>query len=96
MGIAMAGLARVISQHGMNTIRHMGYFVRVAGRALDLHNFGGVGIFLDCGVTVATAQNAVDAGGVFSRINQNTLAAGRLHPSLAVARQAVLILLGQS
>src|SRR5271165_472445 len=77
----------------MNAVRHVGSFVGVASRALNLGKFVGVGKFLDGGVTVGATQSAVYAGRMLAGIDRDAFAAAGRHARLAVAGEAGFILL---
>jgi hypothetical protein len=90
---AVTGFAGRFAQSTVHASRHVRNFVSMAGRALNLRNFGRVRIVLDGRVAVGAAQDTVHAGGVFTGVNRNALAAVRLHSRLAVAGKAAFILL---
>lgn len=71
--ITVAGLAGVLAQRGVNAIWNIVSFVRVAGGALYLLNFGGMGKFLEIRVAIAAAENPMHALRVFRRINRKIL-----------------------
>jgi hypothetical protein len=77
----------------MHAAWDVGSFIIMAARAKNLRHFRGVGIILDGLVAIFAAQSTVDAGRMLARINRNTLAVPGCHPRLAVAREAVFILL---
>jgi hypothetical protein len=54
MWIAVARLARAVSERAVDAVRHMGSLVGVASRASNLRHSIGVRKILDGGVTVAT------------------------------------------
>ena len=93
MRIAVAGLASSVAERAMNAARHMGSFFRVASGASNLRHFVGVWKVLDGCVAVVAAQSAVDAGHMLGGINRDAFAAGRRHSRLAVAGEAVFVLL---
>lgn len=90
--IAVAGLASSCAERTVNTSRHMGRFFGVAGRALHLNNFVGMRKILDRRVAVGAAQNTVDAGRMFGRIDRDAFAAARRHSRLGVAGETTFVL----
>lgn len=90
--IAVAGLASSVAERVVHAVGHMGSFVTVASRAFYLRYFGRVRIVFDACVTFSAAQNAVDTGSMFGRINRDVFPAVRLHACLAVAGQATFVL----
>ena len=91
--IAVAGLTSSIAERAMNAASHVGGLIGVASRALNLSYFVGMREIFDCGMAVAAAQSAVNAGRMFRGVNGNTFATGRRHSCLAVASEATFILL---
>jgi hypothetical protein len=90
--IAVAGLASAYADRTMDAPRHMGRFFAVTGRALHLGYFVRMGKILDGRVAVGAAQNAVDTGRMFGRIDRDTLASGRGYSCLAVAGETAFVL----
>lgn len=90
--IAMAGLTGCLAEGGVNAGGHMRTLVRVAGCALNLDHPGGMRIVLDSGVTVPTAESAVNAGRVLDGVNGDAFAAAGCHARLTVAGEATFIL----
>lgn len=93
MRIAMAGLASFLAERGMKAVRHMRSLVAVASRAANLYDFVGMRKILDVCMAIRATEGAVDAGGMFTRINRDVFAASRRHSGLAVAGKAAFILL---
>src|ERR1022692_1080901 len=91
--IAMAGLAGSVTERAVSAVGNPGSLIGVASRASNLGHFGGVRIVLDSRVAVGASQHTVHASRVLRGINRDALAAARGQSRLAVAGQAVFILL---
>lgn len=77
----------------MNAFRHSRGFVGVAGDTFHFRDFRRVRVILDRSVAIGASENAVNTGRVLGSIHHNISARGRSHPRLAVASQAVFVLL---
>lgn len=93
VNISMAGLACLFAECAVNAVRHSGGFVGMAGGALHLGDFRGMRIVLDRRVTISTRQHTVQASGMLGWIDKDALASRGSHAGLAVARQAIFVLL---
>ena len=90
MDVAVAGGASRFAEQGMNALGRG--LLGVAGSALDFGNFCRMRKILDGGVTVLAAEDSMNAGRVFLRMDGNTCAFFRFHIRLAVAGEAGFIL----
>lgn len=91
MNAAMASGAGGIAEGGVRAFFEVFDFLIMAGGALNLGDFGGVREFLDGGVTILAAENAVSAGGVFCGVDGDIFTGGGFHTSLAMASEALLV-----
>lgn len=91
--ISVAGLTSGVAQGAVRAHRNVCRFVAMAGGAFNCCDFGRVRIVLDGGMTILAGERAVHAGRMFCRIDRNVFSGIRLHPRLAVACEAVFILL---
>jgi hypothetical protein len=89
MDVAVAAGAGMSGYRGMNTAGAVGYFIRVAGHALDGLYLVRMWICFDVGVAVLAGQTAVHAGFEGVTIDAYIVAGCILHGGIAVAGEAV-------
>jgi len=92
MRCAVATCARLRAQCTVQALGYLGRGFYVAGGAFDPGHRLRVWVFLDAGVTGGAAEAAVHAGGMLGRVHVNAAARFGLHSLLAMAGQALFVL----
>ena len=89
--VAVTAGAGGLPQQAMHALRNLMAGIVVTTGATDLGHGHWVRIIFHTLMASSAAQVAVHAGGMFLGIDVQTLACARLHPLVAMTRQAILV-----